>query len=63
MIYEGDGDINGNWRTWNGYPGIWKETGKTGDQRKNRDILDHSIVAIVLNTEKSPEDLKRLAVT
>ena len=38
-------------------------TGGTGDQRENRDHTDHSIVKIDENTEKSPGDLRRLAVT
>ena len=34
-----------------------------GNQRKNRDHTDLSIVKIDYNTEKSPGDLRRLAVT
>ena len=33
------------------------------DQRNNRDNTDHSIVKISLTTEKSPGDLRRLAIT
>ena len=36
---------------------------ETGNQRKNRDHPDLSIGEIGQNTEKSPEDLRRLAVT
>ena len=45
-------------------PKYWKkETGRTGDQRKNGAHPDHSIVKISKNTWKSPGDLSRLAVT
>ena len=33
---------------------IGKETGRTGNRRKNRDHPDHSIAMIRENTEKSP---------
>ena len=35
----------------------------TGDKSKNQDHLDHSTTEISWDTEKSPGDLKRLAVT
>ena len=40
-----------------------KKPGRNGNQTKNRDHPDYSIVEIGQNTEKSPEDLMRLAVT
>ena len=40
-----------------------KKTGGIENPRKKRDHLDHSIAKIGQNTEKSPGDLKRLAVT
>ena len=41
----------------------FKKSGGHGNQRKNRDHPDHSIVEIGYNTEKSPGGLSRLAVT
>ena len=40
-----------------------KRAGRVGDQRMNSDHQDCSIVKINQNTEKSPGDLRRLAVT
>ena len=37
MEHEGNGDTNCSWCTWNGPKGL-------GDQGKNRDHLDNSIV-------------------
>ena len=42
---------------------IGKGTGRVKNQRINRDRSNYSIVMIGQNTEKSPEDLKRLDVT
>ena len=36
---------------------------RIGNQRKNRDHLDHSIVKIGKNIQKSRLDLRRIAVT
>ena len=33
-----------------------------GNQRRNQDHTNHNIVKIGLNTQKSPGDLRRLAV-
>ena len=38
-------------------------TGGLGNKRTSRDNPDYCIIEIVQNTEKSPEDLRRLAVT
>ena len=40
-----------------------KKTGGTGNQGKNRNHPDHSNVKIGKNTQKSPDDLRGLAVT
>ena len=40
-----------------------KETGGIGNQWKNQDYPDHSIVKISLNVKKSPGNPGRLAVT
>ena len=42
---------------------VEKKIRQNGNQRKNRDHPDHSIVKIGLNTGKSPGDLKRLFAT
>ena len=39
-----------------------EKTGGTGNQKKNRDHPDHSIVKIGWNTKKRSGDLERLAV-
>ena len=39
-----------------------KETGGTGDQRKDRDHPDHSTVEINQNTSRGPGELRILAV-
>ena len=40
-----------------------KGTGRLRNQRTSEDYADHSIIKIVQNTEKSPGDLRKLAVT
>ena len=40
-----------------------KEIGRVGNQRKNRDHPNHSIVEIGHNTENSPGDVRKLAVS
>ena len=61
--YEGDGDTNCNRCTWNDSYGLGEKTGRTGNQRKNRDHQKHNIVKIGQNTGKSLGNLKKLAVT
>ena len=56
-------DTNCKWCTWNSLQRLGKETGRIENQRKNQDHLDYSIVEVSQNTQKSPRDLKRLAVT
>ena len=60
MEYEDDGNTNCNWHTWDGPQRFGKGTGRVGNQRKNQ---DHPIVEISPNTQNSPGDLRRLAVT
>ena len=43
--------------------GLKKGAGRVGNWRANRDHLIYRIVQISQNPEKSPGDLKRLAVT
>ena len=40
-----------------------KETGGIGNQRKNRNLTDHSTVKISKNNQKNTGDLRPLAVT
>ena len=44
--HESDGDISCSWCTWNGTQRLGKETIGTGNQRKNRDQLEHNIIKI-----------------
>ena len=61
--HECDGNTNCNWNARYGHQKIDYGTGRLGNNRTNRDHLNYSIIEIGLNTEKSPGDLRRLAVT
>ena len=52
-----------DWRGWNGSQRLGKRAGRIRNRRRNRDHLNYSIVKIGQNTEKSPGDLRKLAVT
>ena len=54
MEHEGDSTICSWW--------LGKKTGGIVNQRKNQDHLDHIIVKICWNTQKSLGNLKKLAV-
>ena len=58
-----DGDTNYNWCTWYSHQPIDTRTGGFGNKRTSRDHPDYSIIKISQNTEESPGDLRRLAVT
>ena len=58
--HKGDGNTN---CTWNDPQRIGKEIGTVGNWRKNLDHSNYSIVKISQNTERSPGDLRRLAIT
>ena len=58
MDHEGDGNTNCNWCTWNNLQKI----GKSGNQRLSGDHPDYSIIKTGQNIEKSPGDLRRLAI-
>ena len=51
------------WHAWNCPQRPQKETGRAGNRRTNQDPLNHNIVEINQNTDKSPGDLKKIAVT
>ena len=62
MEHEGDGDTICGRCTWNNPQRIGIGTGRLGN-KKSGNHPDYSIVKISQNTEKSPGDLRRLAVT
>ena len=57
--HEGDGDTSCNLCTWNGPQNFGKRTGRVGNQKKNRDYPDNSLLEIDQNTENSPRHLGR----
>ena len=57
------GDTNYNWCTWNNTRKIDKGTKRHRNQRTSKDHPNYNITKIDQNTEKSPGDLRRLAVT
>ena len=63
MEHESNGDTNCNWHTWNGPQRFGKGVGRVRNWGTNQDYPNNSLVKICQNTEKSPGDLKRLAVT
>ena len=63
MEHESDGDTNCNWRTRCSHQMIGTRSGGLVDNRTNEDHPNYSLIKIGQNTEKSPGDLNRLAVT
>ena len=63
MELESDGDTNCDWCVQYSHQSFGTGTGRLGNKRMGGDSDNYSIVEIGQNTEKSPEDLKRLAVT
>ena len=63
MKHENDSDPNCNWCAQNDPQMLGKGAGRVGNRRTGRDHLLYSIVKISQNTEKSPGDLKRFAVS
>ena len=61
--HEGDGDIGYNWCTWNTPQWFGKRSGRSGNRKKNQKCLNYSLLEINQNTELSPGNLRRLAVT
>ena len=61
--YENDVYANCNWCSWNSHRRINKGTGRVGNKRTSGDHPNYYIIDISRNTEKSPGDLKRFAVT
>ena len=63
MGHEGDVDIAYNWFTLNNTERLEKETGRLKNRRTSGDHPDYSIIKICQYIDKSPKDLRRLAVT
>ena len=61
--HEGDGDSTCNWCVRNNPQMVCQVIGIIGNQKTSLGHPTYSIVKIGQNTEKSPEDLRRLAVT
>ena len=60
MEYEGGGDVDCNWGTWDNPQRICR---RLGIKRTREDNPDCSIVKIGQNTEKRSGDMRRFAVT
>ena len=63
MEHEGDNYTNYDWCFWYSHQRIIKGTGGLRSWRTSGDHPNYSIIENGQNTEKSPGDLKRLAVT
>ena len=63
MEHESNGDTNCNWCTWYSHQRTDNGTGGLGNKRMSRYHPNNSIIKISQNTEKSPGNLRRLAIT
>ena len=63
MEHAGDNYINCNWCFWYSNLRITKGTGGRGNKRTSGNHPNYSFIENGQNTEKSPGDLRRLAVT
>ena len=63
MDYEGDNHSNRDWCFWYSHQRIIKGTGRLEHRRTSGDHPNYNIIENAQNTEKSPEDLRRLDVT
>ena len=61
--HEGDDYTNCHWCSWYSHERTIKGTGGLGNKRMSGDHPNYYIIKISQNTEKSPRDLRRLAVT
>ena len=61
--HESDGDTNCNWCSWYSHQRIATRIGGFGNSRTSGDHPNYCIIELGQNTEKSPENLRRLAVT
>ena len=63
MEHEGDSDSNCNWRTWNNPKGLMKGLEDLKIRGQVETIQTKALLRSGQNTEKSPGDWKRIAVT
>ena len=63
MEHEIDGDTNCNWCVRYNYQRLVSRTIGFGNMNTSSDNPNYSIFNVCQNTEKSPGDLRRLAVT
>ena len=63
MEHEGDNYTSRDWCFWYSYQRIIKGTGGLGNKRTVGDHPNYYIIENGHNTDKSPGDLRRLAVT
>ena len=63
MENDADGDTSRNWCTRNNPQKLGKGTRILGNKRTRRDHPNYSINKMGQHTEKSPGDLRRIAVT
>ena len=63
MENESDSDTICNWCTWYSHQRICTGTGGLENKKVSGDHPNYSIIKIGQNIEKSPVDLRRLAVT
>ena len=63
MEHEGDNYTDRDWFFWYSHRRIIKRTGGLGGRRTSGNHPNYYIIEISQNTEKSPGDLRRLAVT
>ena len=63
MEHDGDKYTNCDWYLWHGNSRIINGPGRFGSWRPSGDHPKNSIIENCQNTEKSPGDLRRLAVT
>ena len=62
-VHESVSDINCNWYPWDVLQSFEKWSGETGNSRKILDYFDYGIAKTGKNSEKTPGDNDRLAVT
>ena len=63
MEHKSDGDTNCNWHAQFSHQKISTEMGWLGNKRTSEDYPNYTIIKISQNTEKSPGNLKRFAVS
>ena len=63
MVHKSDGNNNCDWCTRYSHQTISTRTGELGNKRSSGDHKNYCIFEIGQNTEKSPGDLRGLAVS